>query len=258
MTDTKRSTTVHSLERGLEVLAVIAEADRPIGITDLSREMGLAKGSISRIVTTLAQLKFITRDPETARYRAGTRLWELGYKSMAHLNIGDVARPVMEEINALTHEAVNISLLNDNGQMVFLHKIDSNHAVRPNVQLGTYHPPYCVALGKALLSVMTPEEVEKILPPVLEAYTDTTITDRDELMAHLEEIRALGYAPNHGEYRSDLSGVAAPIFDHSSRPIASIGIVLPTSRMTETLEKELGQAVAKGGRAISQALGWME
>lgn len=256
MTGTKRSTTVASLQRGLEVLAAIAEGDKPIGITELSRQMGLAKGSISRIVTTLAQQNFIIRDSATARYRPGFRLWELGHRYIENLNIAEVARPIMEEISASTQEGVYISMLTDEGQMVFLDKIESTLPVRPFVQLGSFHPTYCVANGKALLSMMSKEQVNKILPAELKAHTENTITDRDELFANLKESRKLGYAINYGEYRSDLSGIAATVFDHNGKAIASIGVVVPTSRLTDDLIRELGEMLVKGGQSISLALGW--
>ena len=61
MADSKRKTTVQSLQRGLEILVAVAQADQAVGITDLSRQFGLAKGSISRLVTTLVQKSFLTR-----------------------------------------------------------------------------------------------------------------------------------------------------------------------------------------------------
>ncbi|PIE67902.1 MAG: hypothetical protein CSA23_01535 [Deltaproteobacteria bacterium] len=256
MSDSKRSTTVKSLARGLDLLTMIAEADKPLGITDLSRKMGLAKGSVSRIVTTLVQQKFVTRDPESARYRAGIRLWELGLKSLEGLRFREVARPVMEAINGRTREGVHISVLNENNQMVFIDQIESTRTLRPFVRLGSLHPPYCVAMGKALLSVMSREELNQILPSELVSYTKNTITDKDALFDQLQAARKRGYATNHGEYRVDLSGIAAPIFDHLSKAVGTIGIVLASDRLTEGLEKKYGKILSSGAMEISLALGW--
>ena len=256
MNNNKRSTTVKSLARGLDLLALIAEADKPLGITDLSRRMGLAKGSVSRIVTTLVQERFVTRDPESARYRAGIRLWELGLRAIESLDFREVARPIMKEINTRTREGVHISVINDNGQMVYIDHIESTRTLRPFVQLGSHHPPYCVAIGKAMLSVMSPEEIDRILPAELVSYTKNTITDKDKLFAQLKVVRKRGYAINNAEYREDLSGVAAPIFNHLGKAIGTIGIVLQSDRLTEDLGKEYGEEMARAGREISLALGW--
>ncbi len=66
MANPKRKNTVQSLDRGIEVLNAVSLADRPVGITDLSRELGLAKGSIARLVNTLAQHGFLVQDPQTS------------------------------------------------------------------------------------------------------------------------------------------------------------------------------------------------
>ena len=62
----KRKTTVQSLQRGLEILVAVAQADWPLGVTELSRHFGLAKGSISRLVATLVICGFLpgSRDGE--------------------------------------------------------------------------------------------------------------------------------------------------------------------------------------------------
>src|SRR3990170_6463184 len=100
----KRKTTVQSLQRGLEILVAVAQAKRALGITELSQQFGLAKGSISRLVATLVQQSFLTRDPETAKYRLSTRVWELGVGAVSQLDVRGIARPVMETLNAATQE----------------------------------------------------------------------------------------------------------------------------------------------------------
>lgn len=257
MTNTQRNTTVHSLKRGLDILLAVSRADRPISITDLSRQLGLAKGSISRVVGTLVQQKFLTRDPETAKFRLGVKLWELGHRVVAaRLGIPDVARPVLEELGALTKETVHITVLTENGEMVFLEKLDSTQALQPNIQLGSPHPAYCTANGKAVLAFLAEAELEKMLRGKRPRYTSSTITLRDELMSHLKSVRRIGYAVNRGEYRADVSGVAAPIFDHTGLVVAALGISIPTTRMSPKLIKNLGGLVVDGARNISLALGW--
>jgi DNA-binding IclR family transcriptional regulator len=258
MANDSRRNTVHSLERGLGVLEVVAAANGPVGITDLSRQLGLAKGSIARLVATLAKLNYLIRDPETKKYQLGLKLWELGSKSITRLDIRSVARPVMEELHGDTGETVHLTVLSSEGRMVFLDKLDSTKGIRPNVQLGAHLPVHCVANGKAILAYLPEHEVESLLSKKLQRFTSTTITQRSKLLSALEEIRRSGYSVNIGEYRNDVSGVAAAIRDHTSLAVAALGISLPTTRMTRAITDELGQAVAKSARKISTALGNQE
>ncbi len=251
-----RRNTVHSLERGLGVLEMVSAANGPVGITELSRQLGLAKGSIARLVATLAQMDYLVRDPETRKYQLGLKLWELGSKSITRLDIRSVARPVMEDLHGNTGETVHLTVLSNEGKMVFLDKLDSTRGIRPNVQLGAHLPVHCVANGKATLAYLPEDELHHLLPKKLQRFTDTTITQRSKLLVALKEIRRTGYSVNFGEYRSDVSGVAAAIRDHTNRAVATLGISLPTTRMTRAVSKELGQMVAKGAQKISASLGY--
>ncbi len=258
MANNSRRNTVHSLERGLSILDVVSAANGPVGITDLSRHLGLAKGSIARLVATLAQLNYLVRNPETKKYQLGLKLWELGSKSITRMDLHSVARPVMEEIHGDTGETVHLSVLSREGVMVFLDKLDSTKGIRPNVQLGAHLPVHCVANGKAMLASLPERQLETLLSNKLQRFTNTTTTQKSKLLAALEDIRRTGYSVNIGEYRDDISGVAAAIRDHTNLAVAALGISLPTTRMTGAVPKELGQIVAKGARKISMALGNQE
>jgi DNA-binding IclR family transcriptional regulator len=255
MTGNKRKTTVQSLQRGLEILVAVAKAEQAVGITELSRQFGLAKGSISRLVTTLVQQSFLTRDPETAKYRISSKVWELGSGAVSRLDVRGIARPVMERLNAATHETVHLTILTESDEMVFLDKLDSTRGVRPNVELGVTLPPYCVSNGKAVLAFLPKARVDRVLRGKLRRFTKATITRKSELFAQLDTVRRLGYAVNRGEYRPDVAGVAAPIRDHTGLAVAALGVSIPSVRMTPELISDLARRVVASAREISSALG---
>jgi IclR family acetate operon transcriptional repressor len=97
--------------------------------------------------------------------------------------------------------------------------------------------------------------VEQVLAAGLPQHTDTTITDPGELLAELEEIRERGYATNGGEWRSDVSAVAAAVMDDTGQPVASISINMPTSRMVDESRSAYGALVGEAAAAIGAALG---
>ena len=255
MADYGRRTTVQSLQRGLEILVAVAQANRALGITELSQQFGLAKGSISRLVTTLVQQSFLTRDPETAKYRLSTRVWELGIGALSQLDVRGIARPVMVTLNAATRETVHLTVLTESNEMVFLDKLDSTRAVRPNIELGAALPAYCVANGKAMLAFLPRTRVDRALRGKLRQFTNTTVTRKSELLAHLDTVRRMGYAVNRGEYRPDVAGVAAPICDHTGLAVAALGVSVPSNRMTPDLIADLAPRVVASAREISSALG---
>ncbi|KAB2851567.1 MAG: IclR family transcriptional regulator [Hyphomicrobiaceae bacterium] len=255
MANTERANTVHSLERGLAVLQAVAMAADPIGITDISRKLGLAKGSVARLVATLVNLNFLVQACDSRKYQLGLKLWELGSRSISRLSILDIARPVMKELHEETGETVHLTILSDKGTMVFLDKLDSTKGLRPNIEVGAQLPMHCVANGKAMLAYLPRNRAEAILGGRLRRYTSATITSKPELAAVFADIRERGYAVNNGEFREDVSGVAAVIRNEADMPVAALGISLPSTRMTELLARQLGELVAAKAGKVSGLMG---
>jgi DNA-binding IclR family transcriptional regulator len=174
---------------------------------------------------------------------------------VSQLDVRGIARPVMEKLNAATGETVHLTVLTESDVMVFLDKLDSTRAVRPHVELGAALPPYCVANGKAVLAFVPKARLERVLHGKLRRFTKTTLTRKGELLEHLNDVRRLGYAVNRGEYRADVSGLAAPIFDHTGLPVAALGISVPSNRLTPELIGDLAPQLAASAQQISSALG---
>ena len=74
---------------------MVTTSAQPVGITDLSRKLGLAKGSIARLVATLVEQNCLVRDPKAGKYRLGMRIWELGHRALAGLDLHGVGHLVL-------------------------------------------------------------------------------------------------------------------------------------------------------------------
>ncbi len=91
----------------------------------------------------------------------------------------------------------------------------------------------------------------------LEKYTDTTITDEMELLAHLELVRKRGYSLDLGEHEQEVRCVAAPIFDQYGETIAAISVSGPRDRIDPIAQnKELIEGTLIAANNISKNLGY--
>ena len=62
---------MQTLARGLQILDLIADADRALGVTEIANLLDLDKSSVSRLVKTLVNYDYVQPDAEFARLRAG-------------------------------------------------------------------------------------------------------------------------------------------------------------------------------------------
>jgi DNA-binding IclR family transcriptional regulator len=90
----------------------------------------------------------------------------------------------------------------------------------------------------------------------LRRYTERTVVEGVKLRAELTRIRNQGYAVNRGEWRADIGGVAAPVYDRSGVVIGAIGVTIPLSRFSKHTSLIVKQVVKAAG-TLSRQLGWL-
>jgi DNA-binding IclR family transcriptional regulator len=244
-----------TLLKGLMLLEALADQNgKPVTIQVLAEQVGLTKSNTHRTLQTLAHAGYATRDEASGNYRSTFKLFELGAKQMATVDVRQFAASHMRALVDLTQETVHLSIL-DGASVVYVDKIESAQPVRAYSVLGGHAPAYCVATGKILLAHQSREYLTHNLTH-LEAHTKATITELPALKAELARAAANGYAVNRGEWRESVGGVAAPIFDAFGAVVAAIGISGPLERLSLKRMKELAPAVQAAASHISRAMGY--
>jgi IclR family transcriptional regulator, KDG regulon repressor len=244
-----------TLLKGLMVLEAVAQqGGECVTIQTLATQLGLTKSNTHRTLQTLAHAGYAVRDDATGNYRSTLKLFELGAKQLARLDVRRFASSYMRQLAEATQETVHLSIL-DSDTVIYIDKIDSPQPVRAYSVVGGRAPAYCVATGKALLAFQPEEHISRHVGE-LSAYTPATITDAAALKAELARIARCGYAVNRGEWRETVGGIAAPIFDGFGTVVAAIGISGPLERLGQKRVKVLVPEVLRAGREISRAIGY--
>jgi DNA-binding IclR family transcriptional regulator len=241
---------VQSLDRALSILVVLSKNDGPLGVTRLAGALTLAKSTVHRLLSTLERSGFVTRTRE-GQYGLGVRLWEMGCAAIRCVNVRDAARPVMQRLAANTGETVNLSVW-DQGDAVFIEKVDGTAPVRLHSTIGGRAPAHATACGLLLLAHQD-EETQTRICARTERFTERTITDPEQLRKRLDEIRREGYAFSHGTWHAGSSGIAAPVRSQRGEVVAALSIAAPAERMLRRAP-ELGRVVRAAADEVSLAL----
>lgn len=238
----------------LRTLEEVAER-QPIGVAELARAMALPKSSVQRTLVTLHTAGWIRPTGEAAtRWVVTTKALHVGRHATDELGLRDVALPVMEELRRRTDETVHLAV-REGGRVVLVERLETSQPVRIILPLGQNLPLHASANGKAVLAADPVDAVERRIAEGLPEFTGTTITDPERLRTELAGARSRGYATNGGEWRSDVSAIAAAIIGEAGLPVASISVNLPTSRMTDEAGPAYGTLVHEAAQRISAALG---
>jgi IclR family KDG regulon transcriptional repressor len=250
---TKQRDSSQTLARGLRLLDLIADGREGLAVRELAAVMRLPRSIVQRLVYTLESEGYLERDPSQVGYRLAVKLWGLGCAAIRRLSVRDVARPYLEDIARKTSEMAKIGVL-DGHEVVYLDGVDCPQAVRAYVPIGGRAPAHSVATGKAILAFLSDAKLAEI-GAATRAYTKRTVTGKDAFAGELARVRKRGYAVNRGEWEEGVGAVAAPVFDAQDDAIASVGIIMPSSRLTAAKVIQIGALTTAAAAEISRKLG---
>lgn len=244
------------VDRVVDILEAFTRLGPELGVSDISRALGLKKATTHRLLASLRRRGIVAQDASTRRYRLGMKLWELGQMATTQVDWLERVRPYLQQLTDRVGETTHLAVLHD-GQVLYVDKVESTRSLRMPSQVGRRLPAHCTGVGKALIAFL-PEEVVRSIGARrgLPAFTRNTITDAKLLEIDLAMIRERGYSVDNEEIEEGLVCIGAPVRDHTSHVVAAVSIAGPSSRVRpETIEGH-AKSVVEIAEGMSAALGY--
>jgi DNA-binding IclR family transcriptional regulator len=245
------------VSRVIDILELIAQADAPLSISEISRGVGLKYSTTHRIVDAMTGRGILSRDSASRRYQAGTRLRELALGVAERTDLLGRARPILEALSAEVGESTHLSIL-ERGVVHFIHTVEAPRMLSQHSHVRERVPLHCTADGKVLLAELDPHDLATVLDRGLDPYTPNTLTERSALTEELSQVRAHGYAVDNEEIELGLVGVAAPVRNPFGRAVAAVSVGGPSSRMRQIGLTDVARLVRDAAFRIEQAMGWTQ
>ncbi|MEX2355686.1 MAG: IclR family transcriptional regulator [Thermaerobacterales bacterium] len=219
------------MKRTFDVLQILADSHRPLGVTEIGRRLGLPKASVYRLLVDLQEAECVLFDERTQCYRLGPRLVEIGDQARSQIDVVNIARPVLEKVAGQVGETINLGIL-DRDRVVIVDSVKSAAGPKLTVTLGPVAELHCSAMGKALLACLTPGQLDRVLAELeLNFRTPNTITSLPDLKREIETARTTGLAYDREEFEIGLFCVAVAVKDDQGMPCASISVSGPVNRI---------------------------
>lgn len=238
MTTTRDRNRVKTTDSAFEIIETIKRLDGA-GVSELASELDLAKSTAHRHLSTLLDLEYLVK--EGNEYHVGLRFLQLGEYARERKDAYRVVEPKIEQLAEDTSERAQF-IVEEHGQGVYIYRSTGENAVHtPNSGVGKRNAIHATSAGKAILSEYDEECLDRILEHSdLEALTENTITDEDELRTELGEIRERGYSTNMEENINGIRAVGVPVTHTDGSVIGALSISGPVHRMKgEWFEEEI-------------------
>jgi DNA-binding IclR family transcriptional regulator len=248
-----------SAERALDLLVLLAKSGTALTLNEICTELGMPKSSGFELVQTLLYKGFIEfEDTRLKTYRLGLAAFETGMAYQTNMEITQVARPFLLELNKLTGSTVFLGV-EDKGKVVYLDKAENFSVMRPTAKLGSRRYLHTTGVGKALLAAMPDEKIEYYFSDgEIPRKTSLSKVTLSEILQDMKEIRERGYSIDDREDNTEMYCMGSAIFDQSNQPVAAISIASVNSSMTPERKEMISSLIQETALKISHQLGYSE
>jgi DNA-binding IclR family transcriptional regulator len=224
-------------ERVLNILNLLSINTKGLTLTEISEALNIPKSTLYPIMQTMLERNFVSLEKSSLKYSIGISAFCIGASYPRNKYMMDFIQKIMKNIVGNIDETCQMGIL-DGDNVLYVLKEDpvKDMDIRLISHIGKRIPAYCTALGKALLSEHTIEEIKALYPEGLKAITKNTITDFNILEKQLKKIRETHVASEVEEVTEFLRCYAVPLTS-KSKIIGAISISIPTFRATEEKNK---------------------
>lgn len=235
--------------RHLEVLALLAEFDGPVGLTELADGLGIPLPSAHRLLGQLVKSGWVVITGKPRRYAPSLRVLELGF-AMARANrprnvLLDVAIPLVRKLNY----PVWIGFY-EQGDIVYTDWVEMRDGDVVTKVSGVRAPAGPHPGGRLLLAYRSAEEVEAALSrPLPQVQGASAVRTAEEMRAAIDAARERGYVVWDGEMGPVLSGLVVPVFGRREEAIGVLNVCIPGQLRDDVIESILGPALASAQQA---------
>lgn len=248
----------NAVGRALSMLELVAESNNGLSNSDLSRRLKIPKSSASYILRVLEQRDYLRRDAG-GKYRLGLQLMSLTGGAMTHLDVREIAKPVLAEFLKKSRlPEAHLAVL-DNGRAVYIEKTEAEKSfIKMDIWVGHRLPVHTTAIGKILVSFLPEDEILQILElRGMERKTKKSITNPQKFLRETERVRKYGFAVDDEENADGVRCIAAPIYDAKGNIIAALGTSSIIMHIDEAHLPKIAELVIKSAAKVSRQMGFI-
>ncbi len=248
---------IQSVKRALDILNLFTSARPQLGISDISKLMGLPMPTVHGLVKTLRNDNFLIQNEDSKKYSLGFKIHELGSYLTTTLKINQVGGDIVNELSKKTGAISRIGLWDQNTILITYHGFPGNDSSQ-FPQLGPRIPGHCTALGKAVLTTFSQDRLEEYLEDKpLVKYTSNTITDKKKLYKILKKGASNGYISESEEYFAGINCIAVPVFDFSGKSVGAVSLTVKKEELQQNKIKKYCEEIKKTGMELSRRMGFI-
>jgi DNA-binding IclR family transcriptional regulator len=250
----KKQQGIQSIEVGARILQALTRAHRPQMLRDLAAAAQMPAAKAHRYLVSFARMGLVEQQADTGLYDLGSFALELGLGALARLEPVTLSQPALAELREETGQTVALAVWANHGATI-VRWLGADTPVSASLRVGAVMPLTRSATGGAFLAFLPQETTspwvkKELADHVRQGVAPTTREEVDQLIA---QTRRRGFART-SEFIPGISGVAAPVFDHSGSMVLAL-VALGYSKPFDAAIDTIVEGVVRKAEVLSQRLG---
>jgi DNA-binding IclR family transcriptional regulator len=242
---------IQVIHRALDILELIAQdRSRLYTLSEISSQLKLNNATCANIIKTLVTRGYLEQAGRKTGYRLGSMSYLLTGNYSHKQELLAAATEPINQLSDLLNESSILSVLKKDTRLV-LYEVKSTHELQ--VINKKEKEAYRTSTGRMILACMEEKEqkefIRKFGLPSPDVWSG--IEDEEDLMTELNKIRKKQLAIQTS--KAQIVGVAVPVCK-DQKIIASLGVYLPLSRFTPSMQEKILNELRKTGDLINTRL----
>ncbi|MCZ7562908.1 MAG: IclR family transcriptional regulator [Burkholderiales bacterium] len=241
-------TGVKSVQVGLRVLAALAEAYRPMMLTELANAAAMPTAKAHRYLVSLAQAGIVEQDGPGGRYALGPLALAIGLSALHQLDHVRVAGAAVAALRDRTEQTGLVAVWGSAGPTIVRWE-ECRRPMAVNVRVGSVLRLLDSATGLVFAAFLPRHVTEALLAAEMQGR------DAAEIERRLVEVRARKMSRVRGQQMASINALSAPVFDHSGALVAVMTLLGVETHFDVTWDGPLAAALRNAANEASARLG---
>lgn len=247
--DTKQAYGAPALEKGLDVLELLAGMSRGVTQSEIAQLLGRSLQEVYRVVMVLERRGYIQRRPGDDGLFLSNRMHALSNQYPPLRRMLDIALPIMTTASVEAYQAMHIAVL-DHLEIRVVAQVDSPAPLGFRLRVGTQNPAAATASGRVLIAFQRPAIKDWAFREIERTISEETAKALEQ---RIEAIHRRGYEMIAGEGLQGITDVSFPILDAEGHAMAVLTMpYLPSAKERVSFENAC-RALFAAAKAITEA-----
>ena len=247
-----------ALEKGLEIIELLARTPDGLGLTAISEHLGRTKTELFRMLAVLHDAGYLDYSDSDQIYKLSLKLFRISHRFAPVHNLTKLAMPIMQRVCHQTAQSCHLVVYSMGGGLILAQQHAEDDSNRLTLPVGGGGPLLNNCAGHVLLSFSSPDRRARMLQEQAR-YCEREV-DHSHLSTLVNRVRKQGYESMASPVLLGVHDIGFPIMDRFSHAIA---VLMVSSLLYKNTSRNpdlcmLAQTLEQASSEISRQLGYAE